>query len=144
MSEKNEKKKKDKDRIKLPKAWQSVKHREEMAQTRATYDDAWSAIGTILIILVIAFILLGGVNQRKLFGFFFDWSKNAGESVSNWLEGGSIVTNENGIYIDPTGETGDKIGGDDKEETTNSDSTDTTNNETIENQESQNDEVQNE
>ena len=41
--------------------------------------------------------------------FFFNWSHNVGETVSNWFEGGSIVTNEDGVYWDPTGQQGDKI-----------------------------------
>ena len=42
-----EKKNKEKTNVVLPKAWQSVKHRNETAQARANYDDTWKAIGTL-------------------------------------------------------------------------------------------------
>ena len=104
-----EKKKKEKTTVVLPKAWQSVKHRNESAQARANYDDTWKAIGTILLILFVLFVLLGGISMTGALKFVFNWSHNVGETVSNWFEGGSIVTNEDGVYWDPTGQQGDKI-----------------------------------
>ena len=104
-----EKKKKEKTTVVLPKAWQSLKHRNETAQARANYDDIWKAIGVILGILLFLFVILGGVSQTGVLKFVFNWSHNVGETISNWLEGGSIVTNEDGVYWDPTGQTGDKI-----------------------------------
>lgn len=104
-----EKKKKEKTTVVLPKAWQSLKHRNETAQARANYDDIWKAVGVILGILLFLFVILGGVSQTGVLKFVFNWSHNVGETISNWLEGGSIVTNEDGVYWDPTGQTGDKI-----------------------------------
>ncbi len=104
-----EKKSKEKTTVVLPKAWQSLKHRNETAQARANYDDIWKAIGVVLGILVFLFVILGGVSQTGVLKFIFNWSHNVGETVSNWFEGGSIVTNEDGVYWDPTGQTGDKI-----------------------------------
>jgi len=148
-----ENKKKEKTSVTLPKAWQNVKHRNEMAQTRNNFEDTWKAIGTIIAILVILFVLLGGVSQRKIIHFVFSWSKNVGESISNWFEGGSIITNEDGIYWDPTGENGEPIvdAPEDNGETSNGEETsneeesvsDNTNDEPVGN-ENQNDEVQNE
>lgn len=109
-----EKKKKEKTNVVLPKAWQSVKHRNETAQARANYDDTWKAVGYIVIFLLIAFVLLGGVSQTGVLRFFFNWSTTVGEKVSSWFEGGSIITNEDGIYYDPTGQKGERIGGDDE------------------------------
>lgn len=104
-----EKKKKDKTSVVLPKAWQSVKHRNETAQAKSNYDDTWSAIGVILGILLFLFIILGGVSQTGVLKFIFNWSSTVGENISSWIEGGSVVTNEDGIYWDPTGENGDSI-----------------------------------
>lgn len=112
-------KKKEKTTVVLPKAWQSLKHRNETAQARANYDDIWKAIGTILLILFILFVILGGVSQTGVLKFVFNWSHNVGETISNWFEGGSVVTNEDGIYWDPTGQKGDKIGGEDAGEAVN-------------------------
>lgn len=107
MAEK--KSKKEKTNIVLPKAWQSMKHRNETAQARSNYDDIWKAITTILLILFILFIILGGVSQTGVLKFIFNWSHNVGETVSNWFEGGSVVVNEDGVYYDPSGQKGDKI-----------------------------------
>lgn len=106
----DKKKKKEKTSVVLPKAWQSVKHRNETAQARSNYEDGWKAIEVVLIILLVLFVLLGGISQTGALKFLFNWSKNVGEGISNWLEGGSIITNEDGIYWDPTGQNGDKIG----------------------------------
>ena len=107
MAEK--KSKKEKTNIVLPKAWQSMKHRNETAQARSNYDDIWKAITAILLILFILFVILGGVSQTGVLKFIFNWSHNVGETVSNWFEGGSVVVNEDGVYYDPNGQKGDKI-----------------------------------
>mgnify|MGYP003571241435 CR=1 FL=1 len=102
-------KKKEKTTVVLPKAWQSLKHRNETAQARANYDDIWKAAGVILGIAFFLFVIMGGVSQTGVLKFFFNWSHNVGETISNWLEGTSVITNEDGIYWDPTGQTGEKI-----------------------------------
>lgn len=103
------KKDKKKTSVTLPKAWQTIKHRNETANAKNNYEDAWKAAGYIALILLILFILLGGVSQTGVLKFLFNWSYNVGEKVSDWLSGGSVITNEDGIYIDPSGEKGDKI-----------------------------------
>lgn len=105
MAEK--KSKKEKTNIVLPKARQSMKHRNETAKTN--HDDIWKAITTILLILFILFVILGGVSQTGVLKFIFNWSHNVGETVSNWFEGGSVVVNDDGVYYDPSGQRGDKI-----------------------------------
>lgn len=107
MAEK--KSKKEKTNIVLPKARQSMKHRNETSQARANYDNIWKAITTILLILFILFVILGGVSQTGVLKFIFNWSHNVGETISNWFEGGSVVVNEDGVYYDPSGQKGDKI-----------------------------------
>ena len=111
MAEK-ETKKKEINQVRLPKAMQSVKHRNETAQARTTYEDTYKVIGTIMLIGLVLFVLLGGVSQTGVLKFCLNWSHNIGSSISNWLEGGSVVTNEDGVYWDPTGQEGDKIGND--------------------------------
>ena len=118
MAEKK-KKKKEKTSVVLPSAWKSLKHRNETAQARTNYDDTWKAITTILLILAVLFVLLGGISQTGVLKFVFNWAHNVGETVSGWIEGGSIVTNEDGIYFDPTGQNGDKIKDEDAQEVVN-------------------------
>lgn len=98
---KKEKKQKDKTQIVLPKAWQSVKHRNETAQAKTNYEDMWKAIGVVLIIGVIAFVLLGGVSQTGTLKAIAKWSNNVGNWVGNWINAGEVITNEDGIYIKP-------------------------------------------
>ena len=105
-----ENKKKEKNSVVLPKAWQSLKHRNETAQARTNYEDTWKAIGTIALIALVLFVLLGGVSQTGIIKAIFGWSNNVGHTISDWLSGGSVVVNDDGIYYDPTGQSGDKIG----------------------------------
>lgn len=100
---------KDKDSIKLPKAWQMMKHRNETANAKADYNAIWGLISFIIVGGLIAFILLGGISQTGLLSFLFNWSSNTSNTVANAIGGGSIVVNEDGIYLDPTGKSGEKI-----------------------------------
>ena len=104
-----EKKKKEKTSIELPKAWKSMKHRNETAQAKANYEGLWQLIGVIIAIAILAFILLGGISQVGFLKFIFNWSHNVGNKVSNWLGGGNVIVNEDGVYIDPSGQKGEKI-----------------------------------
>ena len=109
MADNKKKGSRNKETTMLPNAWQSVKRRNENAQTRANIDGAWSAVGVIAGILLFLFVILGGVSQTGAIKTVFNWSHNVGERISNWMEGGSIVTNDDGIYWDPTGQQGDSI-----------------------------------
>lgn len=107
MSEK--KKNKSNVTVSLPKARASVKRQKEMANMKATHDDTWKAIGFILAALVILFILLGGISQKGAWNVAKNWSKNVGEKVAEWFEGGDIVANEDGVYWDPSGKNPDGL-----------------------------------
>lgn len=97
-----EKKKKEKSvSVNLPKARQSMKRQKEVGQMKANHNDMWSAIGIILLILLILFVIMGGVNQWGVIKWFASWAKGIGESISNWLSGGEVITNNNGIYWIP-------------------------------------------
>lgn len=152
---------KNKSSISLPKAKQSSKSRGGSSSGGGSGSHpVWTAIVYGLGILIILFILLGGVSQTGVLKFVFNWSHNVVEAMSDWMSGGSIVTNSDGIYIDPTGQKGDKIIDDDAPEikniaddmdiiseelgkVSNEDSSDST--ESSENNETSNDsEVQNE
>ena len=119
MAEKEKKSKKQKNTIALPKAWQSVKHSSETSQMKTDLNGFVSAIGMILLILAILFVLLGGVSQTGILKIIFNWSHNVGTTISNWFEGASIVTNEDGVYLDPTGKKGEKIGDENKPDLVN-------------------------
>ena len=97
------KQKKEKTEIKLPKAWTSMKHRNETAQARTDYTDLWKAIGVILIIVLILFIFLGGINQRKTIQWFKDFGANIGNTISKWFNPDKVEVNGDGIYYRPDG-----------------------------------------
>lgn len=136
MAEK--KKKKESVNINLPKARASLKRQKEMKQMKTTNEDIITAVCVILGVLLIVFILLGGINQRKAWEWFKSFGQNVGQAVSQWFDG-EVIANDDGVYYDPNGsynteETNDSEGGSENNSDNNSEnnSTDTTNNNTNE------------
>ena len=104
--------------IKLPNAWKTARHSEATAAAKSDRQALFSGIAWVFGILFGLFVILGGVSMTGALNFFFDWSHNIGTSISNWIGGGSIYTNEDGIYYDPSGQQGDgPINKDNKEVT---------------------------
>lgn len=101
MAEEKKKKKKESVNINLPKARASIKRQHEMGQMKNNYEDAWKALGIILLIGLILFVILGGINQVAFWEFFKTWAERVGNAISNWLDSGNVVQNENGIYYQP-------------------------------------------
>lgn len=100
---KKEKKKKKKERvdINLPNARRSMKRSREMKQMRANYEDMWKLIGGILVVLIVAFILMGGINQGAAFRTLGEWAQKVGQAIADFFSGGEVIANENGIYWTP-------------------------------------------
>lgn len=97
--------KKDKSSVSLPKAWKSVKHSNDMKQSKANINSLWGLIIGIIMALVIAFILLGGISQKGFIDFIFNWSEEVGHKVSNIIDKDVKITDD-GIYIDPNAQGG--------------------------------------
>lgn len=100
--------------IKLPNAWKTARHSEATAAAKADRQSIFSTIGVIAGILLFLFVILGGVSMTGALNFVLEWSHNIGTSISNWIGGGSLYTNEDGIYYDPSGQqnggsTGEKV-----------------------------------
>lgn len=93
--------KKEKNSIKLPKAWKSIKNRNDMAQARGNFEALGGLIAGVIVAIIIAFILLGGISQKGLINFCFDWSHNVMNKVSGWIEGGGVEVTDDGIYLNP-------------------------------------------
>ena len=97
--------KKEKSSVSLPKAWKSVKHSNDMKQSKANINSLWGLIIGIIMALVIAFILLGGISQKGFIDFIFNWSEEVGHKVSNIIDKDVKITDD-GIYIDPNAQGG--------------------------------------
>lgn len=97
--------KKDKSSVSLPKAWKSVKHSNDMKQSKANINSFWGLIIGIIMALVIAFVLLGGISQKGFIDFIFHWSEEVGHKVSNIIDKDVKITDD-GIYIDPNAKGG--------------------------------------
>lgn len=107
--EKKEKKKKDGTSVVLPKAWQSAVHRNESAQARANISGLWKAVGLLVAVLLVAFVLFGGISIKGFLKAVGNWSHNVGVKVSNWIAGVHVVNDEDGVHIDPLGQDGEQL-----------------------------------
>ena len=92
--------KKEKSSVSLPKAWKSVKHSNDMKQSKANINSFWGLIIGIIMALVIAFILLGGISQKGFLEFIFHWSEEVGHKISDIIDRDVKITDD-GIYVDP-------------------------------------------
>lgn len=96
-------KEKEKSSVSLPKAWKSVKHSNDMKSARENFKDIGGIIAGIILALLIAFILLGGINQRGFVEAIFQWSDTVGHKISQWIEDSGIEVTDDGIYVNPNG-----------------------------------------
>lgn len=103
--EKKKKKKAEKVSINLPKARASMKRRFEMAQFKTNNDDMWKFISGAIIVLIVLFIIMGGINQRAAWNWFQNFGENIGKKISSFFNPDDIVVNDDGVYWKPgTGE----------------------------------------
>ena len=117
-----EKKKKEKKDVNLPSISRSIRRSRDLAQGKANYNDGFKAVGIVLAILVIAFVLLGGINQAAFVRTMVDFAKNIGDKFVSWVDKGNVEVTDSGIYITPAGPDGGLITGNHGDDTT-SDST---------------------
>ena len=97
--------KKEKSSVSLPKAWKSVKHSNDMKQSKANINSFWGLIIGIIMALVIAFVLLGGISQKGFLEFIFHWSEEVGHKISDIIDKDVKITDD-GIYVDPNAQGG--------------------------------------
>lgn len=98
---KERKKKKERMDINLPNARRSMRRSREMKQMRTGYEDWWKLLGGVIAVLLIVFVLLGGINQGAALKALSEFVQNLGEKIAKFFEGGSLDANENGIYWRP-------------------------------------------
>lgn len=94
---------KDKNSVSLPKAWKTIKRSNDMKASRENFKDLGGLIAGLIVAALVAFILLGGINQRAFVETMFKWSEVVGHKVSSWFESGGIEVTEDGVYLNPNG-----------------------------------------
>lgn len=96
---KKEKKKKEVTDINLPNARRSLRRKKEMGQMKANYEDMWKFVGGIVIVLLVLFVLFGGINQLAFFKAMTDFATNVGNFFSSIFDKFKIVPTDTGIYL---------------------------------------------
>ena len=99
---KKEKSKKEKTSVKLPSVRKSIARQKHLSQGKADWN-GWVELATVgLVVLLILFILFGGINQRKFFETATKWSKTIGTKISQVFNPDkNIIVNDDGVYVDP-------------------------------------------
>lgn len=64
-------------------------------------DKFFYVLGSVLGILLVLFILMGGVNQRKFIEAVQRVSWNVSKTVGEWMQGPNIEVNDDGVYLKP-------------------------------------------
>lgn len=108
-AKKKEQKKKD-PKVRLPNAWSSKKSKDGTgrgggAGGKLNTEGLFGFIGAIILVLIILFVLLGGVNQKKVVTWIFDFAHNVGYKVSSWFDPDKIDITDDGVYYRPDGVT---------------------------------------
>lgn len=106
------KKKKD-PKVKVPNAWSSKKSKEGGGSKtglsgsggKVMTDAIWSVGLVVVGILLLLFIFLGGVNQRKVVNWVVSFSQNIGRTVSGWFNPENIEISDDGVYYRVNGTT---------------------------------------
>lgn len=96
---KREKKKAPTAKISLPKARAQLKRQKEMNRMRSDREGANNLLTGLIVVLLILFILLGGINQRKTWEAAKRLGANVGQTVASWFNPDSVDVNDDGVYI---------------------------------------------
>lgn len=97
-------KKKSSTSVRLPSARKSIKRQRHMAQGKAEWNGMWELITVGIVILLILFILFGGINQRKFVKTASEWSQTIGQKVQQILNPDDVMVTDDGVYVDPNGD----------------------------------------
>lgn len=123
--------------VRLPNAYRTIKRSNDMKQSKADFKSISSFIVGLIIAGLIAFVLLGGISQRGLVEWAFHWSDTVSQKVADWISGGGIEINDDGVYVRPNGN-GVGIINDSSTNTNNNETSEENNNTNSTNEESNN------
>ena len=123
--------------VRLPNAYRTIKRSNDMKQSKADFKSISSFIVGLIIAGLIAFVLLGGISQKGLVEWAFHWSETVSQKVADWISGGGIEINDDGVYVRPNGN-GVGIINDSSTNTNNNETSEENNNTNSTNEESNN------
>ena len=86
---------------KLPKFRGRGKKDKNNKADRQASEDFWVLMGTLFLILLILFVLLGGINQVKFWQAMKDIGQKIGETIFGWVKDVDVEVNDKGIYLKP-------------------------------------------
>ena len=101
VKKKEKKQKKEKVSIKLPNTRHLIRRQRAVAQGKANYNDFYSFLGTAIVVLIILFVLFGGINQRKFLETMKDLGNRWAYRIGHLFNPDAVTVNNDGIYIDP-------------------------------------------
>lgn len=87
-------------------------------------------LASIFGIGLIAFILLGGINQRAFFETMGSVAQNIGKFFTSWIDKAEVDVTSDGVYIKPAGENGGIITGNEETSDENNETSEETSDDT--------------
>ena len=97
-------KKKNSTSVKLPNARKSIKRQRHMAQGRAEWNSIWELVGGIAVVLLVIFILLGGINQKAFIETASEWAQTIGQKFQEVIHPDQVLVEDDGVYYDLDGD----------------------------------------
>ena len=98
------KEKKQKLSVNLPSARKQAKRDRQSGRINSDRAAIGTFIYSVVVFLLIAFILLGGTSQTGFLKTTGGWGLTIGEKLEKWVNEDTIVTNDDGIYVDIDGD----------------------------------------
>ena len=104
--------------VSLPSISKSARHSSGSSQGKTGGGTGIGQVICVIIgVLLVLFILLGGINQKAFFETMVNFAKNIGNTFTSWIDKGDIDVTDSGIYIKPAGPNGGIITGHSNEST---------------------------
>ena len=104
--------------VSLPSISKSARHSSGSSQGKTGGGTGIGQVICVIIgVLLVLFILLGGINQKAFFETMVNFAKNIGNTFTSWIDKGDIDVTDSGIYIKPASPNGGIITGHSNEST---------------------------
>lgn len=112
MADKDNKQKDTETRIKLPSIRKAARRDRDVARAQANHKEMWEFFGLVFTILLLLFVLWGGVNQVAFFKTIGDMTNRVGEAIySMFVKDATLDVTETGIHLTNQNESGQNESG---------------------------------